>query len=255
MLLRNGDLRTLPILRFLNMRIGALGDIHIRHDSAEFYRDIFTKIAKDVNVILLAGDLTHEGKPEEAELLKTVLVNLKPYILAVLGNHDYEKGQEHEIIRILNDNDHIKILDGDYIEIDHVGFAGSKGFGGGFDTHMLPAWGEQVLKDMVNVGIQEALALEKSLSELTAPEKIVLLHYSPIKETIVGESPEIYPFLGLTRLVEPINRYNVTMVFHGHAHNGTYEGKTDKGIPVYNVALPVLQHQNQLVSIHEISEK
>ncbi|HEX8280203.1 MAG TPA: metallophosphoesterase, partial [Chthoniobacterales bacterium] len=134
----------------------------------------------------------------------------------------------------------VVMLDGEATEIEGVGFAGVCGFGGGFGRRMLNAWGEPLIKTFVQEAIDHALRLEQALATLQSERRVVLLHYAPIRATVEGEPPEIFPFLGSTRLEEPINRYRVSAAFHGHAHNGTEEGATATGIPVYNVAAPLL---------------
>ena len=162
-------------------------------------------------------------------------------MLAVLGNHDYECEQQEELIKILSGSG-MTILDGTAIEIKGIGFAGVKGFAGGFGDRALQPWGESVLKKFVHEAVEEALKLESALAKLRTPQRIVLCHYAPILGTIQGEPAEIFPFLGSSRLEEPINRYAVTAVFHGHAHHGAPEGRTREGVPVYNVALPLLRN-------------
>jgi len=160
-------------------------------------------------------------------------------IVAVLGNHDRESGQEHEVRRILTDAG-VVMLDGDACEVLGVGIAGVTGFGGGFGKHALAPWGEPVIKQFVHAAVEEALKLEKALARLRTPTMIALLHYAPVQQTIEGEPFEIYPFLGCSRLEDPINRYPVSYVFHGHAHRGVPEGATASGVPVYNVSMPLL---------------
>jgi Icc-related predicted phosphoesterase len=133
------------------------------------------------------------------------------------------------------------VLDGEACEICGVGFAGIKGFAGGFGRGVLGAWGEEIIKHFVQEAISEALKLESALVKLQAPQRIALLHYSPIQATVEGEPREIFPFLGCSRLEEPLNRYSVTAVFHGHAHHGSPEGRTSRNIPVYNVSMPLLK--------------
>jgi Icc-related predicted phosphoesterase len=192
-------------------------------------------------VLLLAGDLTDFGQPEEAAALTrdlTVLSGLP--IIAILGNHDFEIGKDQEITSILRDAG-IHVLDGDTCEVRGIGFVGVKGFGGGFGRGTLEPWGETAVKDFVRAAVDESLKLERALARLQTPTRIALLHYSPIRETVIGEPEEIFPFLGSGRLEEPLNRYGVAAIFHGHAHHGSPEGRTAAGIPVYNVALPVLR--------------
>jgi Icc-related predicted phosphoesterase len=138
----------------------------------------------------------------------------------------------------------VEMLDGESLEIDGVGFAGVCGFGGGFGRSMLNAWGEPLIKTFVQEAIDQALRLEQALTKLQSERRIVLLHYAPIRATVEGEPPEIFPFLGSTRLEEPINRFRVSAAFHGHAHNGTTEGATATNVPIFNVAAPLLQKQS-----------
>jgi Icc-related predicted phosphoesterase len=133
------------------------------------------------------------------------------------------------------------MLDGDSWEFHGVGFAGVRGFCGGFGRGALGPWGEAIIKAFVNEAVQEALKLEAALARITSEHRIALLHYAPVRDTVEGEPPEIFPFLGSSRLEDPLSRFDVTAVFHGHAHKGAPEGKTQSGIPVYNVAHPVLK--------------
>ncbi|MFO0892278.1 MAG: hypothetical protein U0790_24465 [Isosphaeraceae bacterium] len=185
--------------------------------------------------------MTDYGLPEEAELLVqelSVVGNLPK--VAVLGNHDFESGREDEVRRVLTDSG-ITLLDGDAVEILGVGFAGVKGFAGGFGRGTLGSWGEPVVKAFVQEAADEALKLEAALARLRTGSRIAVLHYAPIRETVENEPVEIFPFLGCGRLEDPLNRYPVTAVVHGHAHNGTPEGRTTGQIPVYNVSLPLMR--------------
>jgi Icc-related predicted phosphoesterase len=132
------------------------------------------------------------------------------------------------------------VLDGDAHEVAGIGFAGVKGFAGGFGPRALGPWGEPAIKSFVHEAVNEALKLEAALARLRTPHRIAVLHYAPIMATVSGEPPEIYPFLGSSRLEDPLNRYPVSAVFHGHAHRGSLEGRTREGSPVYNVAMPLL---------------
>jgi len=233
------------------MKIAALGDIHVGITDKDKYKTLFEQISKEADVLCISGDLTVQGLTEEILVLKDNLAALTIPCVAVLGNHDYEKDQEEEISKELN-SETFTVLAGTYKIIDGVGFAGTKGFIGGFGDHLLPYWGERLLKDIVQHSIDEALALEHALSLLETEKKIVLMHYSPIKGTVVGEDPEIFPFLGSTRFEEVINRMNATVVFHGHAHHGTMAGKTEKAIPVFNVSLPVLEKSKKEFFVYEV---
>jgi Icc-related predicted phosphoesterase len=201
---------------------------------------LFSRIGAKADVLLLCGDLVDYGLPEEAAILAKEISAVKIPILAVLGNHEFESGQQEDVKRIFS-NAGVMLLDGDAQEINGVGFAGVKGFAGGFGERALGPWGEEIIKRFVHEAIDEALKLESALARLRSDKRIVLLHYSPIQSTVVGEPPEIFPFLGSSRLEEPLNRYPVTAVFHGHAHHGTPEGRTKNDVPVYNVAMKLLQ--------------
>ncbi|MBI4397140.1 MAG: metallophosphoesterase [Elusimicrobia bacterium] len=223
------------------VRVAAIGDTHCTKTSQGALQPIFQRVADRIDVLLLLGDLTDYGLPEEAHVLaRELTASVKVPIVGVLGNHDYETGHHEEVQRILTDVG-VTILDGESVEVHGVGFAGTKGFVGGFDERALQPWGEPVIKRFVHEAVDEALKLESALARLRTAHRIVLLHYSPILATAKGEPSEIMPFLGSSRLEEPINRYPVTAVFHGHAHHGSPEGKTRFGVPVYNVALPLLR--------------
>jgi Icc-related predicted phosphoesterase len=202
-------------------------------------------MADSADIIALAGDLADYGLPEEAQVLARELsmaLKAKVPIVAVLGNHDFEGGQAEVVKKILCDAG-VTILDGDAIEIKGVGFAGVKGFCGGFGRRALEPWGEPAIKSFVREALDEALKLESALARLRSAKRIALLHYAPIQDTVEGEPLEIYPFLGSSRLEDPINRYEVDAVLHGHAHHGSAEGHTSTQIPVYNVSMSLLKRQ------------
>jgi Icc-related predicted phosphoesterase len=222
------------------MRIVALADLHCGRASQGTLQPILTAAADGADVLVLAGDLTDYGLPEEARILARELSTIKIPMVGVLGNHDYEAGEPEEVQRILCDAG-ITMLDGDSCEHRGVGFAGVKGFAGGFGERALQAWGEKTIKRFVREAVDEALKLESALARLRTPQRIAVLHYAPIKATVTGEPPEILPFLGSSRLEEPLNRYHVAAAVHGHAHHGTPEGRTSASVPVYNVAVPLLQ--------------
>src|SRR5207302_7888650 len=181
-------------------------------------------------------------QPAEMEPLLNALVRLRVPTVAVLGNHDYESGREVELMRMMT-AEGIKVLDGSAYERDGVGFAGTKGFVGGFGRGVLTAFGEPEVKAFVRASIDEALKLERALAQLRTQKRVVVVHYSPIAATVQGEAPEIFPFLGTTRLAEVVDRHGADLVVHGHAHHGQLEGKTIGGSPVYNVAITLLQAQ------------
>jgi Icc-related predicted phosphoesterase len=223
------------------VRVAAVADLHCTRTSQGVFQGMFAEVSARADVLLLCGDLTDHGLPEEAHVLaREITAALKIPVLGVLGNHDWHSGKQEELEHILGEAG-VKILDGDDCEVLGIGIAGVKGFGGGFGRHTLEAWGEQGIKDFVYAAVEEALKLEKALARLSTPQRIAVLHYSPIQATVEGEPPPIFPFLGSSRLEEPLNRYQVTAVFHGHAHHGSPEGKTHEGVPVYNVSLKVLR--------------
>jgi Icc-related predicted phosphoesterase len=193
-------------------------------------------------LLVLAGDLTNYGQPDEMEPLLNALVRLRIPIVAVLGNHDYESGREAELIRMMT-AEGIKVLDGSAYERDGVGFAGTKGFVGGFGRGALTAFGEPEIKSFVRASIDEALKLERAMSQLRTQKRVVVLHYAPIAMTVQGEAVEIFPFLGTSRLAEVVDRHGADLVVHGHAHHGALQGKTTGGVPVHNVAITLLQAQ------------
>lgn len=227
-------------LRRTPMRIAAVGDLHCTKDSTGLLRPIFAALEGRVDVLLLCGDLTDYGTAEEAQVLVRELSVMKVPIIAVLGNHDFESGTPEKVTQILCEAG-VKMLDGDSCVIDDVGFAGVKGFCGGFGRGTLGPWGEMAIKSFVKEALDESLKLESALARLRASKRVALLHYAPIRETVLGEPEEIFPFLGNSRLEEPLERYPVNVAFHGHAHRGSLEGKTRVGTPVYNVALPLLR--------------
>jgi Icc-related predicted phosphoesterase len=222
------------------IRFAAVGDLHFKKESAGTFRDFFTQAAEAADVLLLCGDLTDYGTAEEAKLLADELSVVAIPVVAVLGNHDYESGMPDTVRKALM-NVGVKVLDGEPCEIDGVGIAGVKGFAGGFGRASLGAWGEAAIKMFVQEALNEALKLEAALAKLRTRRRLAILHYSPIAGTVEGEPIDIYPFLGSSRLEEPLNRYPVDAVFHGHAHRGALEGKTMGGVPVFNVAKPLLQ--------------
>lgn len=225
------------------VKIAAVGDIHIRETDKGKWAECFKIASEKADILIISGDLTDTGKIEEAVVLQEELKSCKIPVVSVLGNHDCDCGKQAEIKALLQ-NDNFHLLDGESIVIHDIGFAGVKGFGGGFDNFMLSMFGEKMMKKFVQEAVDEALKLDKALMRLDSLredlKKIVVLHYAPIKSTVVGEPEQIFPFLGSSRLAEPINRRVVEAVFHGHAHVGTLEGVTSKGVKVFNVAKPIL---------------
>lgn len=223
------------------VRIGAIGDLHYTSFPDPVLRDELSRAGRECDVLLLCGDLTDHGLPEEAQgLAREIHASVGIPVIAVLGNHDYEAGKPEEVKKILRESG-IQVLDGDATEVLGVGFAGIKGFCGGFGKRALGPWGEDIIKAFVHETINEALKLETALARLRHKPRVAVLHYSPIVDTVVGEPPEIFAFLGCSRLEEPLHRYPVNVVFHGHAHRGQPEGKTAAGVPVYNVSIQLLR--------------
>lgn len=225
------------------VRIAAVADLHCRADSRGFFRRLVEAVnAQHCDALLLCGDLTDHGLPEEAHILAEALGDVRAPKIGVLGNHDLDAGRQDELRAALRSGG-IHVLDGDHFELpDHAaGFAGVKGFCGGFGRATLQSFGEDSIKRFVDEAVRESLKLEAALSQLDAPIRIALMHYAPVHGTCVGENPEIMPFLGSSRLAEPLELYRAAVAFHGHAHHGSPEARTMSGIPVYNVALPVLR--------------
>ncbi|HXI12285.1 MAG TPA: metallophosphoesterase [Thermoanaerobaculia bacterium] len=225
------------------LRIAAVGDIHTKTTSQGAFRTLFTAVNEAADVLLLCGDLTDFGLREEAEILAREIQTLRVPVLAVLGNHDLEADRPADLVHILRDAG-VVMLDGDSHEIEGVGFAGIKGFGGGFGRRALGSFGEKTIKQFVHESVEESLKLESALSRLRTPQKIAVLHYAPISATVQGEPPEIYPFLGSSRLEDVLDRYRVDATFHGHAHYGSGYGQTKRGSPVFNVAMHLLMREN-----------
>jgi Icc-related predicted phosphoesterase len=222
------------------LRIAAVGDLHFKKSGQGSLHALFAAASAEADVFLLCGDLTDYGLVDEAKTLaKEITASLRIPAVGVLGNHDFESGKAEDVVKIMIDAG-VTMLDGGSHEIEGVGFAGIKGFGGGFGRRQLNAWGEDIIKKFVHEAIEEALKLEGALARLRTPQKIAVLHYAPIHATCDGEPPEISPFLGSSRLEEPIDRYRCSVVFHGHAHRGALEGRTKGNVPVYNVAMPLL---------------
>lgn len=234
------------------MKIAAIADLHFSPQVHDKVRDNLNRVRDEADVLVLAGDLTNFGRVDEMESLMNVLVRLRIPTIAVLGNHDYESGHADELMKLMT-SEGVKILDGTAYERDGVGFAGTKGFPGGFGRGALTAFGEPEVKAFVQGAIDEALKLERALSQLRTNKRVVVLHYAPIADTVKGEPPEIYPYLGSSRLAEVVDRHGADLVLHGHAHAGSPEGKTTAGIPVYNVAM-VLNQSHDGGSVYRIFE-
>lgn len=224
------------------VRIAALGDLHYGRSAVQgSLQALFAQATQEADILVLCGDLTDFGLPEEARALTREMAgSLKIPCVGVLGNHDFESGQQDDVRSIMKEAG-VTILDGDTTEILGIGFAGVKGFAGGFGRRALGPWGETIIKQFVREAVDEALKLETALARLRTDRLVAVLHYSPIQETVEGEPPEIFAFLGCSRLEEPLTRYPVSAVFHGHAHHGKAAGRTRTGAPVYNVSFALMR--------------
>ncbi|MFB3903094.1 MAG: metallophosphoesterase [Acidobacteriota bacterium] len=220
------------------MRIAAIADLHCRVNSTLTL--LFEQLEERADLLILAGDLTDTGLPAEMSVLLDELRSFSVPILAVLGNHDHENDKAEELCSMLRDTG-ILVLEGNAIEIEGVGFIGTKGFCGGFGDRLVQPFGERAIKDFIRIAIDEALTLENAVTKLNTERKVAVLHYAPISQTLAGESPELFPFLGCSRLASALDRHGVDVILHGHAHHGSPEGRTPGGIPVYNVCRFVQQ--------------
>jgi Icc-related predicted phosphoesterase len=235
------------------VRVAAIGDIHVSPTAKGHWRDLFGEISSVADVLCLCGDLTNLGTAQEAEALVAELRSCSIPMLAVLGNHDHQCGTPQDVEKVLCDAG-VKLLENEVHEIKGVGFAGVKGFAGGFDGKMLDAFGESPIKAFVQEAVDQSMRLEHALKTLDTDHIVVVLHYAPIAETVAGEPEQIFPFLGSSRLAETIDRFDtIRAVFHGHAHHGTYEGRTRRGIPVFNVAAQVPKPTGKPYALIEIS--
>lgn len=245
---RRGDRRRSAV------RVAAVGDFHSAESSVGAFREQFARVNDDADVLLLAGDLTNWGTPAEVRVAVAELADVDVPIVAVLGNHDHEAGETEAACEILRDRG-IHVLDGDTYELnDQVGIAGVKGYMGGFGRGALTAFGEALTKNFVASCLEEVQKLELALRRLSTPTRIALLHYAPVVDTVVGEPEQIYPFLGTDRLSEPLDRFDVAVAFHGHAHHGSFEGRTTGGVPVYNVSHDLLRREGrgEMYFVYEI---
>jgi Icc-related predicted phosphoesterase len=236
------------------VRLAAVGDFHCGEEDAGRYRELFAKVNDEADALLLAGDLTRRGTPGEMKVVVGELADVKIPMLAVLGNHDHESGHVSEALAILRERG-VHMLDGEPYELSgEVGVAGVKGFMGGFGRYTLTAFGEAETKAFVSATLEEVQRLEFALRRLSTPIRVVLMHYSPVLDTVKGEPEQIFPFLGNDRLVEPIDRFHPAVVFHGHAHHGTFRGTTPGGVPVFNVSHVLLKNEGvgDMYFIYEI---
>jgi Icc-related predicted phosphoesterase len=227
------------------IRIAAVGDLHYGDGSQDILRPGLQHLPDRADLLLLAGDLTRCGAPEEVRVLANQMRGLPIPIVAVLGNHDYHSDLQDEVGRELEQAG-VRVLEGGAVtlEIDgvRVGIAGTKGFGGGFRGAHGSDFGEPEMKAFVGHTRMLSDRLEQALTGLDADLRIALLHYSPIEATLEGERLEIYPFLGSYLMAEAVDNAGADLVLHGHAHHGSEKGRTPAGIPVRNVAQPVIRH-------------
>jgi uncharacterized protein len=232
------------------VRVAAVGDLHFDERSRGTLTELVDQVNREADVLALVGDLTTHGRPEQLEAFLEEVRTIDVPMLTVLGNHDYEANQGDRIKAMLGEAGVI-VLDGQAVEVQGVGFTGVKGFAGGFGKGMLGPFGEQLMKEFVQCAVEESLKLEQGLREMDTEHRVVLLHYSPIPETLEGEPEQIYPFLGSSRLLAPIETLGADVIFHGHAHHGSYRGATPAGIPVYNVSMHVLAEEGLKIHLHE----
>ncbi len=234
------------------LRIAAVGDVHFDGTTTGALREVFAEANREADVLALLGDLTTHGRPEQIEAFIGELKGVEIPILAVLGNHDHESDAAPTITQMLTERA-IHVLDGSGVVIQGVGFAGTKGFAGGFGRGALAPFGESLIKQFARQAIDESIKLENALRVLTSETRVVLLHYAPIEGTVHGEPEVIWPFLGSSRLVQPIDTIGANVVFHGHAHHGSFEGRTPGGVPVFNVSLPILRTQQLNFLLYELA--
>jgi Icc-related predicted phosphoesterase len=236
------------------LRIAAVGDFHCGEEDAGAFRELFAPVNDEADVLVLTGDLTRRGRAPEIRVCVNELTDVKIPIVAVLGNHDYEAENVSDVIATLRGRG-IHLLNGDvFLLDDRVGFAGVKGFMGGFGRAALTSFGEPETKAFVGAALHEVQKLEIALRRLATPVRIAVLHYAPVASTIEGEPDIIQPFLGSDRLAEPLDRFGATIAFHGHAHSGVFRGATPGGVPVYNVSLPVIRREGigRMYYVHEL---
>ena len=226
------------------MRVAAVADIHLEAKDHQRNVEQFSAVNDLADVLVIAGDLTNHGKPEEMRDCLAVLQHVRVPIIAVLGNHDHESGHQDELAGMLRLSG-IHVLDGHCHEVDGVGFAGTKGFCGGFAPYELMPFGEGGIKTFVEIAEREAIKLDYGLAQLNTRTKIAITHYAPIKETVVGEPEPIFPFLGSSRLQRALDRHQPALALHGHAHKGTFSAQSSTGTRVCNVALHILRARGE----------
>jgi Icc-related predicted phosphoesterase len=239
---RNG--RPVPEHEGVVVKVATAGDIHCSEANREETAEAFAAIDGTVDLILLAGDLTTHGEPEQAQVLADACRDLTTPVVAVLGNHDWHVNRVPEVVKVIEDAG-IELLDRSHAILQlkgvPVGIVGVKGHVGGFPGSYLPDFGEPDLRAVYANATREVEAIEAGLKAVeTCPLRIVLLHYAPTTDTLVGEPEPIWAFLGTDRLAGPIVHHNPDLVLHGHAHAGTFEGHLGD-VPVHNVSVPVIK--------------
>ena len=217
------------------MKIAVIGDLHCGSERSGFIRTLLSGVEKEADMLALAGDLTNTGMIQEMEVLLDELKFFGGPIAAVLGNHDHEQNHTELLVKMMESRG-VCVLDRSSCVVGGVGFFGTKGFCGGFGNRRIQPFGEYAIKAFVQAGVNEVMAMEQALVELSTPIKVGLLHYAPIRATLQGESPELFPFLGTSLMADVLDRHNVTVAFHGHAHNGALHGHTPGNVPVFNVS-------------------
>jgi Icc-related predicted phosphoesterase len=226
------------------MKVAAVADIHLKAEDHERNVSQFSRVNEMADVLVIAGDLTNHGMPDEMRACLAVLESVRVPIIAVLGNHDHESGHQDELAGMLRLAG-VHLLDGQCHEVNGVGFAGTKGFCGGFAPYELMPFGENGIKTFVEIAEREAIKLDYGLAQLHTPIKIAITHYAPIKETVVGEPEPIFPFLGSSRLQRALDKHQPVLALHGHAHKGTFSAESTTGTRIYNVALHLLRQRGE----------
>jgi Icc-related predicted phosphoesterase len=226
------------------IRVAAIGDVHMSSDARGTLHDAFARLPEIADVLLLAGDLTRTGTEDEMQVLLDELEHASVPRFAVFGNHDFESDRVDALVKLLEGSG-VRVLEGDgeVVRVDGqtLGIAGTKGFGGGFAGACGSDFGEPEMKAFVRHTRELSDALGRALRSLRTDARVALTHFAPVKDTLGAERLEIYPFLGSYLLGEAIDGAGADLAVHGHAHNGNEKGVTPGGIPVRNVALPVLQ--------------
>lgn len=229
------------------IRVAAVGDVHLGRDSDDALERSWAALSDEADVLLLAGDLTKCGTVDEALVVAEHLRRVTVPVVAVLGNHDHHDGRPEQVVDVLRAVG-VHVLDGTTVTLDidgaRLGIAGIKGFGGGFAGANASAFGEAEMKAFVHHAEEAAARLGDALAELDRHDcaaRLALTHYSPVRDTLAGEPTEIYPFLGSQLLAEAIDAHRVDLALHGHAHAGVENGETAGGVPVRNVAMPVIR--------------